>query len=347
MPVRIFLFCVVTLMVWLPASAQKQPADEKAFLEVQANNEVFLGDLGLDEQELYDLIQSFMLIRLKTTLDLTDVQTLNLMGKIGVYEEQLPRLKFHKALLISQLRIQLAESSSDALIQESVTALLENDQKTVETLRSMITDAGDELGAGQRANLYLFVGDFEQDIRRMAMHAQRMNQAGHQRYTKELHDRYHEMTDDDSSALRMMIEERTSGLDINDPDEKNIIELVDAWLMVRLSSELKLTTEETVQLFKRVGTHKDQLQEMKWQMGAARLELRIAARDGFDTDIIEEQLENMLLREEAVADLIKSFVTEAQKDLSTHRTAQLFLFLGDFEQEVVDLIERSIMRTTE
>ena len=145
----------------------------------------------------------------------------------------------------------------------------------------------------------------------------------------------------------MMIAERTSGLDINDPDEKNIIELVDAWLMVRLSSELKLTTEETVQLFKRVGTYKDQLQEMKWQMGAARLELRIAARDGFDTDILEEQLENMLLREEAVADLIKSFVTEAQKDLSTHRTAQLFLFLGDFEQEVVDLIERSIMRTTE
>ena len=53
----------------------------------------------------------------------------------------------------------------------------------------------------------------------------------------------------------------------------------------------------------------------------------------------------MLLREEAIVDLIQSFVTEAQKDLSVHRTGQLFLFLGEFEQEVIDLIERSITNT--
>lgn len=342
MPVRIFLLALSSVMVCLPANAQKPPADEKAFLEVQANHEVFLRELGMNGQKVYDLIQSYMLVRLKTTLDLTDVQTLNLMKRIGIYKEQLPRLKFQKALLISQLRNRLAQSAPEELIQENLTQLLENDQKTVETLRSMITDAGDELAAPQRAKLYLFVGDFEDDIRRMAFHAQRMNQEGHQRYTKELHDRYHEMSEDDSSALRAMIEEKTRGLDINDPDEKNIIELVDAWLMVRLSSELKLTTQETVQLFKRVGTHKDHLQEMKWRMGQARLALRIAARDGLEANIIEQQLEDMLLREEAVVELVKSFVTEAQKDISTHRAAQLFLFIGDFEQEVVDLIERAI-----
>jgi len=345
--VRTILLVMVGVTACLPVAAQKPPADEKAFLEVQASHKVFLSQLGLNEQELYDLIQSYMLIRIKKTLDLTDVQTLHLMKRIGVYKEKLPRLKFHKALLISQLRLRLSESASEVSIQENLTLLLENDQKTVETLRSMITEAGEELVATQRAKLYLFVGDFEQDIRRMAQHAQRMNQDGHQVYTKELHDRYYKMSKDDSSTLHAMIKEETRGLDINDPDEKNIIELVDAWLMVRLSSELDLTTVETVRLFKRVGTHKDQLQKMKWQMGEARLALRIAARDNFDPDVIEEQLEDMLLQEEAVVDLVKSFVTEAQKDISIHRAAQLFLFLGDFEQEVVDLIERSIVRSSQ
>jgi hypothetical protein len=337
-----FLPAIVSVMVSIPALAQKAPDDEKAFLEIQAQQDAFLSELGLDEQELFDLVQSYMLVRMKKTLDLTDVQTINLMKRVGVYKDQLTRLKFHKGLLVSQLRMNLAQTAPESKIQTNLSALLENEQKTVETLRSMISESGDELSVTQRANLYLFVGDFEEDIRRMAMHAQRMNQEGHRRYTKELHDKFYRMSENDSSAFRAMLAEETRGLDINNPEEKNIIELVDAWLMVRLSSELELTTKETVQLFKRVGTHKDYLQQMKWQMNDARLALRLAARDGIEDDLIERQLEDMLLQEEAVSELVESFVTEAQKDISTHRAAQMFLFIDDFEQEVVDLIQRSL-----
>ena len=178
------LLSIVLMMVCVPVFAQKAPAEERAFHEVLAHEDAFLSELGLDQQELYDLIQSYMLVRIKRTLDLTDVQTLNLMKRVGKYKDQLTRLKFNEGLLVSQLRMLLSTSSTEASIQESLTQLLDNEQKTVATLLSMVTEAGDELSVAQRAQLYLFVGDFEEDIRRMAFHAQRLNQEGHQRYTK-------------------------------------------------------------------------------------------------------------------------------------------------------------------
>jgi hypothetical protein len=342
MSIRILIITIAIAMVSSLCIAQKQPAEEEAFREIQTHQDAFLSELGMDEQEVYKLIQSYMLVRLKDSLDLTDIQTVNLMKRIGDYKERLPRLKFYKGLLIAKLRILLKNSAPDKSVQNTLTELLDNEEKTVETLHNMITQAADDLTVAQRAKLYLFVGDFEEDIRRMAHHAQRMNQQGHQRYTKELHDHYHEMTAEDSNTFRALVNKETRGLDINNPEEKTIIELVDAWLMVRLSTELELTTEETVQLFARVGKHKDQLQQLKWQMSEARLALRIAARDEIGDDAILSQLDDMLLREEATADLVKSFVTEAQKDISTHRAAQLYIFIGDFEQEVVDLIQRSL-----
>lgn len=342
MRLRILCLLGAVVMTCLASTAQQSPEDKAAFREVQANHEAFIKELGMDEHELYDLIQSYMLVRLKKTLELTDLQVVELTKNIGTYQDRLMGLKFYKGLLVAKLRILLRESAPEASLQNDLTAILDIDAKTVKTLGTMITEAGNDLSVAQRAKLYLFVGDFEKELRLMALHAQRMNKEGHKKYTKEQHDRYHRMTQEEVTAFHELVKEKTSGLDIQGRDRKNLIELVDAWLMVRLSSELELTTEETVHLFARVGTHKDKFQAMKWQMSEARLELHLAAQDDSGDASIERQLDGILRREEAIVNLVRDFVTEAQKDVSTHRAAQLLIFIGDFEQEVIDLSQRAM-----
>ena len=56
---------------------------------------------------------------------------------------------------------------------------------------------------------------------------------------------------------------------------------------------------------------------------------------------IERMLEELLLQEEAVAELIGLLVTEAQKDVSLAKSARLYLFVGDFEEYVGRLFERA------
>jgi len=68
-------------------------------------------------------------------------------------------------------------------------------------------------------------------------------------------------------------------------------------------------------------------------------ELRNAITANAGNGEIERLLEDMLLREEAVVGLVRGFITESQTSVSVTRSAQLFLFLSDFELEVIDLIE--------
>ena len=338
---RSFLIAALIGLVSLHSVAQKTEVEEQAFLTVQADQQAFLDNLGINEQELYDLIQSYMLIRLQRTLDLNDVQTLELMKLNGQFKDQLTRLKFQRGMLIAQLRLHVQANESDDVLSRTLEHILENESQTAVTLRKLVEESASLLSVPQQAQLYLFVGDFEQDIRRMATHAKRIEQDGHSEYTRELHSEFREFTEESERTFRDLVRQKTQGVDIKEPEKKNIIELVDAWLVVRLTDELELTKEETVLLFAEVGTYKDQLHEMKWQMADARDELRAAIREGADPEIIKTQLDDMLLREHAIVELSSAFIHEAQNTVSIHRSAQLFLFLGEFELEVIDLLERA------
>lgn len=332
---------IAALIVGLSGTvfAQKSPQEENAFLQVQADQKTFLDNLGAGEQDLYDLIQQYMLVRIKNVIDLTNVQTIELMKRAGGYKDQLTRLKFQRGMLIAQLHMQTDGNADESHIAATLDNILANEQQTVVTLGKLVSESGSILSVPQQAQLYLFVGDFEQDIRRMATHAKRIDEQGHSKYTKELHNEVQEFDGNEQAAFRALVEQKMTGLDIQDREQKNIIELVDAWLVVRLKLELELTPEETVLLFAKVGTHKDQLHEMKWLIADARSELRNAILAEEDDSLIQGMLDDMLLREQAVVGLVKSFIGESQKSISIARSAQLFLFLGEFELEVIDLIE--------
>ncbi len=51
-------------------------------------------------------------------------------------------------------------------------------------------------------------------------------------------------------------------------------------------------------------------------------------------------LQDLLLQEEAVAELVRLLVTESHKDVSLAKSARLYLFVGDFEDYVARLFQK-------
>lgn len=140
--------------------------------------------------------------------------------------------------------------------------------------------------------------------------------------------------------FRQMLEDENRNLPLPDEDQ-DLRELLQTILMIRLSQTLELSDEQILALSKRTGTYKDQLAEMKWQIAGARQELRAAVKRGEAEKIIEAKLEDCLMQEEAIADLLRTVITESRKQLTVEQAAKFYLFVGDFEHEMGSLVERA------
>jgi hypothetical protein len=333
MRILFLAIALVLTMGWVPVAAQDPSG-------------VSLLTKGSDfqDEEIYDLIQAYQMVRLKKVLGLDDTQTLELMKHIGTYKDDLTRQRIFRAILREQLRHLLETSADEDAILKSLQHQILHEENLVRTLRAMLDKARESLSTPQRARLYLFVDDFEREVRDLAMKAQSMHQHGEGvspgATASTVSPGEEQLGTEETEALRKLVTHETRKLDIADEEHEDIIELVDAWMMVRMASELELDPQETIRLFKHVGTYKDQLHQMKWQIGAARSQLRGSLETATD-DEIERQLEDLLLQEEAVANLVRVFITEARKDVSTVQAARLYLFLGDFENEILSLISRA------
>lgn len=143
------------------------------------------------------------------------------------------------------------------------------------------------------------------------------------------------------SGFRTILEEENRNLPLREMRDRDLHELLETILMVRLAQSVELTDEQIIEFSKRVGTFKDQLHEMKWQIAASRESLRDSVECKDPEAIVSRKLEDCLLQELAITDLLRKLVHESRKDLTEVQTAKFYLFLGDFEQEMRKLVERA------
>lgn len=144
--------------------------------------------------------------------------------------------------------------------------------------------------------------------------------------------------------FREMLKEENRNLRLPNDTDQDLRELLHTILMVRLSQALELSDEQTLALSKRAGSYKDELAEMKWQIAGAKHDLRVAVTRGESDEVVEKKLEDCLMQEEAIADLLRAMITESRKDLTVEQAAKFYLFVGDFENEMRDLIDRASQR---
>jgi hypothetical protein len=333
---RLLAVIVAPLLVCQFVWSQETSDNKSAIRLAQNTQSEFLSEHGFSQQELQELVEIYMQAQIRNTLHLTVVQTDELIKYIGTYKKELTRLKFLQGLLREQLRHNTTQGVSEDLIKTELDQLIKTGSGIATELHKMIDESKKILSVTQSAQLYLFVDDFEQEILQLIKKAQQIQDpsvaTGADGAT---------VPGEVPPALRDLVQVETRRLDMPDDDQKDIIDLVDAWMMFEMMQVMDLPDEQFLSLIKHVGQYKDQLYQMKWQIGDSRFQLRSDITAGAADEIVGEQLDNLLLQEEAVADLVESFVSAAQRDVSITMSAKMLLFMVDFERKVINLIGQS------
>lgn len=316
----------------------QDPTRETARIEAPA-------EMPDHDREIYQLVSDIMQVRLQRTLGLDEKGFDALMECLGESRKELVRLKWQRGYSREGLRAAIAGGQSGAVVGEKLSDLLDMESAIARNLRGMVESSEDCLTVQQTANLYLFVDDFEAYLGAL------IAQAKDHGMTNSAVQRPLDPSDSVAAPEDERIPNQNQFVDMVRRDNQDarlqeyadddVVALVDALLMLRLTERLGLTSNETAALFKRVGDHKDQLQRLKWLIGEKRGQLRTAIDAGDPDGEIRERVEDLLLQEEAVARIVNMFVQESREDLTVRQAADLYLFLGDFEEYIVGLLGRA------
>lgn len=304
-------------------------------------------DMPDHDREIYQLVSDIMQVRLQRTLGLDTKGFDTLMTCLGGARKELVRLKWQRGYSREALRACVSAGEPDDVVAEKLSSLLSMETDIVRNLRSMVESSEDCLNAQQTANLYLFVDDFEAYLGSL------IDQARDHGMTNSAVQRPLDPSDSVAAPEDDRIPNQNEFVDLvrrdnqdarlQDYADDDVVALVDALLILRLTERLGLTSNETAALFKRVGDYKDQLHRLKWIIGEKRGQLRDAIESQDPDGAIRERVEDLLLQEEAVARIINMFIQEAREDLTIRQAADLYLFLGDFEEYIVGLLGRANM----
>lgn len=328
------VFCIAVLIGQCCVSGLAQePAksEDLQTLRKLIQNEAGQTDASAGERDLHQLVEQIHVLRLRKAVELSDEQLQALAHRLGSFKNQLTVLKYQRGTAREQLRDELDLGLPEDEIKGKLEALLGQEVAIAELLHQMVREAGKDLTVAQTAKLYLFMGDFEDFMRDLIERAQHIDRHGAPPSVS---------ASTEQSLVDELVRLQAAGPTGSGAEESDMVALFDGLLMARLSRTLDLGPEETVVLFRRIGTYKDQLHELKWRVSAAKTALRKALKQDTADAKLDRMLEDLLLQEEAVAELIGLLATEAQKDVSLAKSARLYLFVGDFEEYVGRLFKR-------
>lgn len=123
-------------------------------------------------QDSRKLLEEVLMARLTRELALDGEQTVLMVRHLAEYRERMAALRRERMQLVRALRESVRESKDEATIETRLNALLTHDQKLAEARTAFLNPEDLELTAWQQARLFLFVQDFEGDMRRLLKRAQ-------------------------------------------------------------------------------------------------------------------------------------------------------------------------------
>lgn len=356
---QVVLTLVACLLAGIPAGyAQKPPRADEAFREIiESQSELLkISEQEKEELDIFALVDRYMLLKLRDTLDLTDQQALDLVDRIDVYKDRLSEQKWYKGYAREQLRKAIESGEPDTYIREKLESLLQQEQDIVKSVRNLITAAREDITVSQAARLYLFLDEFEAEIKRLIHRAVVLSNRGavSEELTQGSH-RKRQSEDSAESRSQQEIEEaseqafddiveeevRSMGADTDPVHNEEMRDMVRTLMMLQLAKVLELSPEETVLVLQRVSQYRDKLYQMKVQIAQERESLATLLDANAKDDMVATKLDDMLLQEEAIADLIRVLVTEAEKDIGLIKAAKLYLFVEDFEDRIRMMVFRA------
>lgn len=123
-----------------------------------------------------ELIQSVMAAKLSRELGLNEEQTVLMVRRFSEFRDQLNDMKRRRQEKLKALRSALREHQPDETIETALQDLIAHDLKTLEFRKDAYQKAAGNLTTSQRAKLYVFISDFEGDMRRLIQKAREHQQ---------------------------------------------------------------------------------------------------------------------------------------------------------------------------
>lgn len=149
-----------------------------------------------EEQDLRKLVETVKMVRLSQELGLSDEETVLLVRQYDEARARIGAMVRERQQILRHLRDSVRDGKPEAEIQEALDRLIAQDRRVADAKMQVYEKVGQNLTATQRAKLYVFINDFEADMRRMIQRAREIGRAGALRGREGLRGRPGELGDE-------------------------------------------------------------------------------------------------------------------------------------------------------
>jgi len=131
---------------------------------------------GNDDVDMRELMQDVMAARLARELGFNNEQTVLLVKAIGEYKQQLEEARKQRNQVARELRAAINANESDSAIDAKLNELIQQDLRALELKKTGYTEFSRNLTVPQKAKLYLFMTNFESDMRKLVQQARQRHE---------------------------------------------------------------------------------------------------------------------------------------------------------------------------
>lgn len=118
-----------------------------------------------------ELLEQVMMARITKELALDDQQAVLLLKRFSEYRDQLSSMRKKRFELMRDLKSVVKNAQGEQEINQKLDALIAHDEETTRSRMELFDTLSGDLTAWQRARLYVFLTEFEGDMRRMVQRA--------------------------------------------------------------------------------------------------------------------------------------------------------------------------------
>jgi hypothetical protein len=181
----ILIFALIALVsdnAFTQTQEDKSGADPTA-ATVEAATEPRAGNappntMALKSGEARELMVKVMIARLSEELALDDEQTVLLVRQFSEHRQQLREMRRKHLRLNRELKAALRENEDEDAIEDKLSQMINNQEDMSTTSRLFHTESRVELTTWQRAKLYIFINEFDNDMRRLLSEARGFRRGG-------------------------------------------------------------------------------------------------------------------------------------------------------------------------
>ena len=169
---------VIALILTLAPVFAQDPAPAKDGSEKGAKEDRVIEERAKEERaiESRKLLEEVLMARLTRELALDEEQTVLMVRHLAEFRDKMAAMRRERMVLARSLRQAVREGKDETAIGKVLEQVVVHEENMAVARREIVDFEGFELTTWQKAKLYLFIVDFESDMRQLLKQAQERRQ---------------------------------------------------------------------------------------------------------------------------------------------------------------------------